>query len=394
MSRRDDADVLVVGAGPAGAWTARCLARAGARVRVFDHSHPREKPCGGGVTGRALALVRSAVSCAELDAVSIDGGVFQDPRTDPARVSLDASTSTDASLVVVRRRTFDGALLRAAREAGAELHDERVLDAAVDGGSARVRTAARAYEGRWLVGADGANSLVRRRLSAPFTRRHLSIAAGVYAHDQTDREILVHFLSRPAGYIWSFPRRDHLAIGACAQADEASATDVRRAFDDWLSGWNGLRPGRLERYAWPIPSLAPADLSAEWPAGPGYLLAGDAAGLVDPITREGIFFALLSGQLAADALGAPGDPAPGYVAALRRHIYPELIRAARLKRGFFRGPFTRLLVDALRRSAAVRAVMVDLVAGAQPYQGLKSRLLRTFEWRLAWELLRLQTGSP
>jgi hypothetical protein len=69
-----------------------------------------------------------------------------------------------------------------------------------------------------------------------------------------------------------------------------------------------------------------------------------------------------------------------------------LTRAARLKRGFFRGGFTRLLLDALRQSAAVRAIMVDLVAGAQPYRGLQARLVRTFEWRLAWELLRLQSS--
>jgi flavin-dependent dehydrogenase len=108
------------------------------------------------------------------------------------------------------------------------------------------------------------------------------------------------------------------------------------------------------------------------------MLLGDAAGLVDPITREGIFFALRSGILAASALRA-ADPARAYAEAVRGELHEELRRAARLKAGFFRPRFTGLLVEALDRSAAIRAVMIDLIAGRQPYTGLKRRLLATLE---------------
>jgi len=117
------------------------------------------------------------------------------------------------------------------------------------------------------------------------------------------------------------------------------------------------------------------------------MLLGDAAGLVDPITREGIFFALRSGAMAAAALGER-DPSRGYAARVGDELHGELRRAATLKAGFFRPRFTRLLVDALRESAAIRAVMIDLVAGRQPYRGLKRRLLGTFELGLAWRALR------
>jgi flavin-dependent dehydrogenase len=112
-------DVLIVGAGPAGAWTARCLALAGARVRLFDHSHPREKPCGGGVTGRALSLIDGVLDPAMLDGVGIEHGIFEDPRTMPAAVSLAERSRRDATLTVVDRSRFDRALLAAACEAGA-----------------------------------------------------------------------------------------------------------------------------------------------------------------------------------------------------------------------------------------------------------------------------------
>jgi flavin-dependent dehydrogenase len=112
---------------------------------------------------------------------------------------------------------------------------------------------------------------------------------------------------------------------------------------------------------------------------------------VDPLTREGIFFALRSADLLASALcGAAPGAMDRYAAALRREVIAELDRAARLKQGFFRGPFTRLLVDALGHSPAVSRIMADLVAGCQPYATLKRRLLATLEVGLAWQLLKLE----
>jgi flavin-dependent dehydrogenase len=116
------------------------------------------------------------------------------------------------------------------------------------------------------------------------------------------------------------------------------------------------------------------------------MLLGDAAGLVDSITREGIFFALQSGAFAAQAL-ITSDPARTYAASVRDAIHPELKRAARLRATFFRPSFTSLLIDALNRSQRIRQIMLDLIAGRQGYAGLKRRLLRTFEISLMIEML-------
>lgn len=384
-------DVAIVGAGPAGACAAWRLARAGARVRLFDASHPREKPCGGGVTGRALVLVAGALEGVALPGVAVDRARFEDPRTGSVDVPLERrQPGTPATLLIVDRTRFDGALLEAACRAGAEHVAERVADVTADGHATVRTTRGHAFTADWILGADGANSLVRRRLHRPFRRDQLSIAAGVFAHGTTSCEVVVRFVADPAGYIWSFPRPDHLAIGICAQADSAGTASLRPILHEWMVSSGLARGARLQPYAWPIPSLGAGDFALERPAGPRYLLAGDAAGLVDPITREGIFFALLSARLASDALVACGDPAARYLAGLRRHVYPELARAARLKRGFFRGRFTAMLVDALRTSAPVRRVMADLIAGTQPYATLRRRLLSTFEVRLAWHLLRLE----
>ena len=139
-----------------------------------------------------------------------------------------------------------------------------------------------------------------------------------------------------------------------------------------------MSKGRWRRsaYSWPIPSLRVATLQREQPAGPRWMLLGDAAGLVDPITREGIFFALRSADAAADSLARRASiPPRSMPRASATTIHAELIRAARLKDWFFAPRFTGLLVRALEESAAIRDVMADLIAGRQPYRGLRRRLL-------------------
>src|SRR6185436_3105855 len=115
-------DVAIVGGGPAGAWAAYRLARAGARVTIFDGSHPREKPCGGGVTGRALSIVRDAIDVAALAPTRIRRARFTSELSDSV-VDLDAG-----ALAVASRAAFDAALLAAAQRAGAQLAAARVVD--------------------------------------------------------------------------------------------------------------------------------------------------------------------------------------------------------------------------------------------------------------------------
>lgn len=381
-------DIAIIGAGPAGAWAAWRLAAAGARVVVFDASHPREKPCGGGVTGRALALVEAALGGAALPRVDVTSLLFEaDGEREAARVPLDRQ-----ALVVFNRTAFDRALLDAAVDRGATLVPERVTRIASDATGVRIETSAHAHRAAFIVGADGATSLVRRQLGAPFTRRQLSIGTGFFAHGISSTEIVIRAIADPPGYIWSFPRTDHLAIGICAQADVTSVETLKGQVHLWIAASGIARGARLETYAWPIPSLAAADFRRDAIAGERWLLTGDAAGLVDPITREGIFFAIQSAGFAADAFIQGRGPRE-YAAQVARTIHPELERAASLKAGFFRPRFTALLVRALRESARVREVMADLVAGRQPYHGLSARLLRTFELGLALRLLGMRLSG-
>lgn len=374
-------DIAIVGAGPAGSIAARDLARAGARVALVDGSHPREKPCGGGVTRRALDLAGATAAPAAA------GRTIERVTFEAAGRSAPVDLASDYDLQVFDRATFDAALLRQAADAGAHSIRSRVSSIARKGGRWTLGVGSGAVEAAWLLGADGAGGVVRKHVFRPFARRQLSIAAGSYVEDVETSEIVIAFVDEPSGYLWSFPRPGHLAVGACAQADETTPAAMHAITDAWLDRYGPATGRARRRYAWPIPSLGAPDVDAEQPSGDGWMLLGDAAGLVDPITREGIFFALRSGLLAAAALRSAGASLT-YAAAVRDELHGELRRAARLKAGFYRPRFTRLLVDALKQSGAIRAVMVDLITGRQSYAGLKRRLLSTLEIGLMLKLVR------
>ena len=379
-------DVAIVGAGPAGSWAAERLARAGARVALFDPSHPREKPCGGGLTGRALQLIHGSLPHGMVPGVEIASATFTHGARS-ADVGLTGDRSGFPPLLVAARREFDAALLAAAKAAGTTHHPHRVLRVGRDGDGWMVTTRDGSHRAQWLIGADGTNSLVRRHVTSPFARADLSIATGYFVHGASSRDIVVAFEDDPPGYLWSFPRPDHLAVGICAQADRAASGDLLARTKHWIDRQVAVAAGlKLERYSWPIPSLGERALARDCPSGDRWMLAGDAAGLVDPITREGIFFALRSGELAAEALIAGAGAAARYAAQVRDEIHGELSRAARLRARFYQPRFIDLLLKGLGRSGRVRAVMADLVAGRQPYAGLRRRLLRTIELRLMLEL--------
>jgi geranylgeranyl reductase family protein len=366
-------EAIVIGAGPSGAVAARELSRSGARVALIDGSHPREKPCGGGVTARALELIAPGERP--------EGRPIRTVRFEAGRGSTSVQLP-QGYLDVFSREVFDRALLDRAQGAGVAVRRDRATSFARANGRWTVTAGGDTLTASWLVGADGAAGSVRKKVARPFDRAQLSIAAGSYVDGSDLSEIVIRFVDEPRGYLWSFPRPGHLAVGTCAQADATSTADMHAITDYWLDQYAPADGRPRRRYAWPIPSLGAADLDAERPSGDGWMLVGDAAGLVDPITREGIFFAVRSGMLAAAALGAP-DPAGRYAEAVRDELHDELRRAAWLKAGFFRPRFTSLLIDALETSAAIREVMIDLVAGRQPYRGLKRRLLGTLEFGLA-----------
>jgi len=400
-----DADVLIVGAGPAGSLAARQLARAGASVRLLDASHPREKPCGGGLTERCVMLAGEvlgrvphvAIERVRFESPPVGRDPYPPPPRRPPSVTVDVPRGSaggpPSSLVVVSRLAFDRALVDDAREAGADLIPERAVDVHVDATSVWVATRRRRWRARYLIGADGANSLVRRRLHRPLPASHWSLATGAFADGASSRNIVVRFVRRPPGYIWSFPRTDHLAIGICAPADLATARGLRHELDRWLASYDNAQGCGMTPYSWPIPSLPVQAWADGVPAGERWLLAGDAAGLVDPLTREGIYYAMRSGELAARSLLEAGPrPTQEYLRAVQTEIVSELALSARARGSFFSPLVTRLWIDVLRESPRVRSLALRTVVGTVGYYHLRRRAVAALEPGAALRVARAQAA--
>jgi menaquinone-9 beta-reductase len=358
--------IAVVGAGPAGALLAHHLGRGGVEVAVFDASHPREKPCGGGVTGRALALLPHAPPADPLPARLLDRCVLDSGAGRCVEVRLRRPVA------IAARRELDAWLLRRAVEAGAAHVAERVVE--VDD-AGRIRTSA-GREERFdvIVGADGAGSLVRRTLLAPTPRERLAMAVGWYARG--DSAMTVRFVPGIAGYLWLFPREGHVAVGIAGPLAAPPTRDlVARLEREVARHYPALVEDDAGRYAHTIPSPSADPRSILEVAGERWALVGDAAALADPITGEGIHSALRSAELLAECLLRDGSPAR-YPQRLLEDLGRELLKAARLHDRFYSPGYTSRMVRYSADSAAIGAVLADLVVGEQDYTTLKRRLLR------------------
>ena len=376
-------NVAVVGAGPAGALLAFHLARDGASVTVFDASHPREKPCGGGVTAKALALLPGAPANDPLPGRRVASCRFESGADEAVDVTLARP------VVVSSRRELDAWVLRQAIAAGARHVAERVTGVA----RGRVTAGRAAHPCDVVVGADGAGSLVRRTFLAATPPARLAMAAGWFAPGQAP--LVVRFTPGLAGYLWLFPRPDHVGVGICAPLAAIPTRDlIARLEHEVARAFPALAGEEGGRYAHTIPSPSADPSSIAEIAGDGWALVGDAAALADPITGEGIYYALRSARLLAETLREDGSPRR-YPERALADFGADLLKAAALHARFFAPGFAGRMIRYAAKSDVIRTVLGDLVLGDQGYVGLKRRLVRTaprFAWEVTTAALRARGG--
>ncbi len=203
-------------------------------------------------------------------------------------------------------------------------------------------------------------------------------ALGYLVPGDRDR-IDIQFLHGLEGYIWVFPRCGHLSVGICGKGE--SAQGLRARLERYMAE-TGLPVQGAHFYSHLLPSLDTPAWKRTQVAGDGWMAIGDAAGLVDPITGEGLYYAVRSAELAAQALlqQGPAGAAPVYRRLLRRDFVADLELASRLSKRVYLGQFLfgsvpERMVQFTRRSPRFARVMQDLFAGTQTYAGLKKRLL-------------------
>jgi flavin-dependent dehydrogenase len=358
----------------------RLLAQADRRVLLFDEKLAWEKPCGGGITHKALlgwpflgqaAVDRKWVSECELIAPS------------GRRVGFPL----ERLIAVFSRCELNGFLLERAARSGAEIIRDRIVGLERRAKQWQIRSLRSSWKAAYVVIAAGVRNPFRQQLSQPFAPPDLMSTAGYYIPGQSDI-MRIQFLASLHGYIWLFPRKDHVSAGICGRMQAKSAAELRRILEHSLAAL-GLAYRNCQFYSHLLPALRAETLRRVPVSRDGWAMVGDAAGLVDPLTGEGLYYAMGSAELLSRALLS--NQPDRYADLLRQHFLPELELAAEMSDRFYAGRWMgesvlERTIQFTAGSPSFRRLMSDLFAGTQGYRDLRRRLYRTLPAVLAESL--------
>jgi geranylgeranyl reductase family protein len=351
-------DVLVVGGGPAGSSTAYRLAEAGASVLLVDKAtFPRDKPCGGGMTARAVRLCPvdpTPVVEEEVDRVEL-------------RFRYGEAVIRRSNAPVIRmtqRRRLDAFLLDAVRERGVEVREGTTID--VSSAPADV-----------IVGADGANGTTARAVGLGAGIVH-GVAYegdapyGLVDRGRYERRAVIELADIPGGYGWVFAKGDHVNVGVGAWQSEGPRIREHLAR---VCAAHGLAAGQLQNLRGHRLPLRPRGVRI---ANERALLVGDAAGLIDPVSGDGMYECFVSAKLAAEAI-LSGSLA-GYEPAVDAALSPLHRASWQLKHALDRWPRATWRVartQLLWRS--VERLLLGELAGPAEQRGLARIPLRALD---------------
>jgi flavin-dependent dehydrogenase len=362
------AEYVIVGGGPSGAMCGEQLALAGHSVHIYDEHLAWEKPCGGGLTYKATQcfpfLLDNPHPKRLIHSVEIISA-----ENERARLDLQHP------IVIYSRTVLNGFLLQRAQAAGCEIHHSRVQSVDTTRDKPMYSVAGQWQRADFLVVAAGARNQFLPG-TRPLSRDELEMTQGYFV-PQTSEEILIKFLPDFEGYIWSFPRADHLSLGICGSMAAHTSNELRSHLREFAAS-EQIDTEKAKFYSHVLPSPKERTLSDRAVVGRNWALCGDAAAWVDPLTGEGLFYAMRSGEILGRSI-AENCPEK-YPARVRASFSMELEFAARIVRRFYRGSFlgtavTTRMVQFLQRNAVFRQLLSDLFCGTQDYTSLKQRVL-------------------
>jgi geranylgeranyl reductase family protein len=372
-----DYDVIIVGAGPGGSTAARFCSKAGLKTLVIEKEQlPRYKPCGGCLSTKTVHLLGFDLSSVIEN--SIYGAKFTYCFKDPFFIE-----SKDPISFLVMRDRFDQLLVTKAIEDGAELLEgERVTRVEEKANGVEVELGkGKRFHCRYLIGADGAESIVARSLSSLKNDENgiaieseIPFDSSIHFPQKELQSIHLDFGRIPNGYGWVFPKKEWLSIGIGGMFRETKKMNPQKYFNTFFKGLNYIPEGKTGKV---VGHLLPSFYNENQKVSQGrILLVGDAAHLMDPLQGEGIYYAIRSGMLAAEAIVewkkegvAPSD---FYQRAVYYDIFGNLKWALTFSRFVFR--FTKLAYRTLKRYPELGEFYLQVLEGKETYQGFVTRV--------------------
>jgi len=368
-------DVIIVGAGPSGAMAGFHLAQSGMNVLLLDKaSFPRRKVCGGGLTHRAIKEIPFDISPVIHHKVNWGYVGFRG-----SKIGRIQSNSPIAYLI--DRATFDAFLLQKALDQGADcLQDQRVTHITETSQNIKVQTRDKAFQCRYLIGADGVNSLTASQLGLMTDRKtSLAYEARLSLPEQSlpplIQSITFDFGTLLCGYGWIFPKRDHLNVGVFRSWPFSQTT--KKHLMRFIHQHPVLRALPLiDIRAYPGPQGGKKSILHKGHA----LLIGDSANLADPWLGEGIYYALTSGRIAAEAIQAHSaghtPDLSGYTHQVNESLVSQFTDAKKI--AALVNLFPYINVRMLHASSILQNMVMDLLKGDRSHQQIWTELKRRF----------------
>jgi len=287
-------EAAIVGGGPAGSYCAYSLAENNIYPVMFDHTHPREKPCGGLVSPIAERLFPF------LEKLPIK-------HSKKSKLHLISSSGRRVCISIRKgkircfsRLKLDQFLVNMAVDKGAEWIKEKVIALERKKDFWKVKTTRQSYHAKILIGADGVNSLVRRSTIGPLSKVDKGVCCGYLVKGLEKEDITIRLLVHRQGYIWTIPRGEHTSLGI-GTAEASRSYGLRQELDMFIQQQYPYAE-KISKWAALIPNVKNIKTLQIPVAGSNWMLIGDAAGHVSPTLGEGILYALLDGELAAQAI--------------------------------------------------------------------------------------------